>query len=81
LKTQAIFLTSVPKIHFKYGPILKSYFGDVPIIEMCTATEGVFGQQLDDLPYIPPNYDTYLFEVATVKGVKMLHQLKRRRMG
>lgn len=80
-KTQAIFLTSVPKIHFKYGPILIRYFGDVPIIEMYTATEGVFGQQIDDLPYITPNYDTYLFEVATRKGVKMLHQLKRGEWG
>ncbi len=80
-KTQAIFLTSVPKIHFKYGPILKSYFGDVPIVEMYTATEGVFGQQLDDLPYITPNYDTYVFEVATGKGIKMLHQLKRGEWG
>ncbi len=80
-KTQAIFCTSVPKIHFKYGPILKMYFGDVPIVEMYTATEGVFGQQLDDLPYITPNYDSYLFEVATGKGVKMLHELKRGEWG
>jgi hypothetical protein len=80
-KTQAIFCTSVPKIHFKYGPILKRYFGDVPIVEMYTATEGVFGQQLDDLPYITPNYDSYFFEVATGKGVKMLHELKRGEWG
>jgi hypothetical protein len=80
-KTHAIFCTSVPKIHFKYGPILKSYFGDVPIVEMYTATEGVFGQQLNDLPYITPNYDSYFFEVATEKGVKMLHELKRGEWG
>jgi len=80
-KTQAIFCTSVPKIHFKYGPILKKYYGDVPIVEMYTATEGVFGQQLDDLPYITPNYDSYFFEVATGKGVKMLHELKRGEWG
>ena len=80
-KTQAIFCTSVPKIHFKYGPILKKYFGEVPIVEMYTATEGVFGQQLDDLPYVTPNYDYYLFEVATGKGVKMLHELKRGEWG
>jgi hypothetical protein len=80
-KTQAIFCTSVPKIHFKYGPILKSYFGDVPIVEMYTATEGAFGQQLDDLPYITPNYDSYFFEVITGKGVKMLHELKRGEWG
>lgn len=80
-KTQAIFCTSVPKIHFKYGPILKSYFGDVPIVEMYTATEGVFGQQLDDLPYFTPNYDSYFFEISTGKGVKMLHELKRGEWG
>ena len=80
-KPQALFCTSVRKIQFKYGPILKKYFGDAPIVEMYTATEGVFGQQLDDNPYITPNYDAYLFEVATGKGVKMLHELKRGEWG
>ncbi|MGD6852637.1 MAG: GH3 family domain-containing protein [Candidatus Bathyarchaeia archaeon] len=80
-KPQALFCTSVRKIQFKYGPILQKYFGEVPIVEMYTATEGVFGQQLDDNPYITPNYDTYLFEVATDKGVKMLHELKRGEWG
>jgi hypothetical protein len=79
-KTQAIFCTSVPKIHFKYGPILKRYFGDVPIVEMYTATEGVFGQQLDDLPYLPQTM-ILIFEVATGKGMKMLHELKRGEWG
>lgn len=80
-KTHALFCTSVPKIHFKYGSILKRYFGDVPIVEMYTATEGVFGQQFDDLPYITPNYDSYLFEVGTGKSIKMLHELKRGEWG
>jgi hypothetical protein len=80
-KTQVLFCTSVPKIHFKYGPILTRYFGEVPIVELYTATEGVFGQQLDDLPYKTPNYDSYLFEVVTGKGVKMLHELKRGEWG
>lgn len=80
-KFQALFCTSVRKIQFKYGPILRRYFGDVPIVEMYTATEGVFGQQLDDLPYITPNYDAYFFEVATGKGVKMLHELNRGEWG
>ena len=60
---QALFCTSVRKIQFKYGPILQKYFGKAPIVEMYTATEGVFGQQYDDLPYITPNYDSYFFEV------------------
>ena len=80
-KFQALFCTSVAKIQFKYAPIMKKYFGDAPIVEMYTATEGVFGQQLDDLPYITPNYDAYVFEVATGKGVKMLHDLKRGEWG
>ncbi|MCW4030005.1 MAG: GH3 auxin-responsive promoter family protein [Candidatus Bathyarchaeota archaeon] len=80
-KLQALFCTSVRKIQFKYGPVLKRYFGDVPIIEMYTATEGAFAQQIDDYPYITPNYDAYFFEVATGNGVKMLHELKRGEWG
>ena len=80
-KPQALFCTSVRKIQYQWGPILKAYFGDVPVVEMYTATEGVFGQQLDDLPYITPNYDSYFFEVATSEGVKMLHELKRGEWG
>jgi hypothetical protein len=80
-KIHALFLTSVPKIHFRYGPLLRSYFGDVPIAEIYSATEGVFAQQLDDFPYIVPNYDAYFFEVETGKGTKMLHELKRGEWG
>ncbi len=80
-KIQALFCTSVRKIQFKYAPILKHYFGDIPIVEMYTATEGAFAQQLDDYPYITPNYDAYFFEVATGNGVKMLHELKRGEWG
>jgi hypothetical protein len=80
-KPQALFCTSVRKIQFKYGPILRKYFGEMSIVEMYTATEGVFAQQLDDLPYVTPNYDAYLFEVATGKGVKLLCDLKRGEWG
>ena len=59
----AFFCTSVPKIHWKYAPILRYFYGEAPVVEMYTATEGVFAQQLDDLPYVSPNYDTYFFEV------------------
>jgi hypothetical protein len=80
-KFQALFCTSVPKIQFNYGPILQKYFGNAPIVEMYTATEGVFGQQYDDLPYITPNYDSYFFEVDTGKQVKLLHEMKRGEWG
>ena len=73
--------TSVRKIPYKYGPVLRKLFGEVPIVEMYSATEGAFAQQLDDLPYISPNYDTYYFEVETGKGTKMLHELKRGEWG
>jgi hypothetical protein len=78
---KALFCTSVPKIQFKYAPIFRKYFGSAPIIEMYTATEGVFGQQLDELPYFTPNYDSYFFEVKTGNGIKMLHDLKRGEWG
>lgn len=80
-KFKALFCTSVPKIQFKYAPILRKYFGPAPVVEMYTATEGVFAQQMDDLPYVTPNYDAYFFEVDTHKGVKMLHELERGEWG
>lgn len=78
---RALFCTSVRKIQFKYGPVLRKYFGDVPVVEMYTATEGVFAQQKDNLPYVTPNYDAYVFEVQTRSGPKMLHELKRGEWG
>lgn len=78
---RALFCTSVRKIQFKYAPILRRYFGQVPVVEIYSATEGVFAQQLDDLPYVTPNYDKYFFEVETGQGTKMLHELKRGEWG
>jgi hypothetical protein len=80
-KIGALFCTSVPKIHWKYAPVLRYFYGEAPVVEMYTATEGIFAQQLDDLPYISPNYDAYFFEVATRGGVKMLHEMKRGEWG
>jgi len=78
---RALFCTSVRKIQFKYAPILRRYYGQVPVVEIYSATEGVFAQQLDDLPYVTPNYDKYFFEVETSQGTKMLHELKRGEWG
>ena len=80
-KFKVLVCTSVRKIQFKYGPILRKYFGEVPIVEMYSATEGAFAQQLDDLPYVSPNYDTYYLEVKTGKETKMLHELERGEWG
>ena len=56
-------------------------YGPSPVVEMYTATEGAFAQQLDGNPYVSPNYDGYLFEVVTGRGVKMLHDLGRNEWG
>lgn len=77
----ALFCTSVPKIHTKYDSELRHYYGAAPIVEMYSATEGVFAQQLDDNPYVSPNYDVYLFEVKTRAGIKQLHQLRYNEWG
>ena len=77
----ALFCTSVRKIQYKYGPMLRKYFGTVPLVEIYSATEGVFAQQMDDMPYVTPNYDTYLFEVQRGQETKMLHDLKRGEWG
>ena len=77
----AIICTSVRKIQTRYTPLLRKYYGDVSTVEMYSATEGVFAQQLDDLPYVSPNYDTYLFEVETGGGTRMLHELERGKWG
>jgi phenylacetate-coenzyme A ligase PaaK-like adenylate-forming protein len=78
---KALFCTSVRKIQFKYAPILRKYFGQAPVVEIYSATEGVFAQQIDDLPYVTPNYDKFVFEVETGQGTKMLHELKRGEWG
>jgi len=80
-KFRALFCTSVPKIQFRYAPLLRKYYGEAPIVEIYSATEGVFAQQLDDLPYVTPNYDKYFFEVETGGGTVMLHELKRGEWG
>ena len=70
-----LYCTSVAKIQTHYKPILEHYYGEVPLRELYSATEGVFAQQLDNHPYVSPNYDIYLFEVKTRSGVKLLHEL------
>lgn len=78
---RALFCTSVAKIQVNYAPYLQKLYGKVPVVELYTATEGVFAQQLDDNPYVSPNYDAYLFEVTTRGGVKTLYDLKKGEWG
>ena len=68
--------TSLADIHTKHKMSLKGLYGDAAVTELYGATEGLYAQQLDDQPYVVPNYDTYFFEVETGGKVKMLHELK-----
>jgi hypothetical protein len=80
-RMKVLFCTSVAKIHSKYAPEMRYAYGEAPVVEMYSATEGVFGQQLDEFPYISPNYDTYFFEVRVGGDVKLLCELKPREWG
>jgi len=68
--------TSVAGIQTRYKPALRALYGDAAIVEMYGGTEGMYAQQLDDKPFVTPNYDTYFFEVQTRQGVKPLCDLE-----
>ncbi|MDD2695403.1 MAG: GH3 auxin-responsive promoter family protein [Anaerolineales bacterium] len=80
-KTQIVTLGSVPGINTRYAPALKALYGRVAIREIYGATEGMFGQQLDEKRAWAPNYDLFFFEVATRRGVKKLHEMRPGEMG
>lgn len=82
-RMRGLFCTSVAKIQTKYAPVLKHQYGEsAPLVEMYTATEGVFAQQIDERPYVSPNYDAFLFEVKTSRGrLKLLHEMEPNEWG
>ena len=70
-------LGSTPGINTYRAGTLKALYGrKVVIREIYGATEGMFGQQVDEKRAWVPNYDLFFFEVETSKGVKMLHELQ-----
>ena len=75
-KVQVMTLGSVPGINTRYEAALKALYGKVAIREIYGATEGMFGQQLDNKRAWVPNYDMFFFEVATGQGIKMLHEMR-----
>jgi hypothetical protein len=74
--TQVMTLGSVPGINTRLALSLKSLYGEAAIREIYGATEGMFGQQMDEKRAWTPNYDLFLFEVQTSGGMKMLHEMK-----
>ncbi len=75
-KPMLMTLGSVAGINTHLQPTLSALYGKITIREIYGATEGIFGQQLDDKRAWAPNYDQFFFEVETGAGIKMLHELK-----
>lgn len=73
--------SSLPGVHARYNPSLKSMYNYRALRDIYGATEGFYAQQLDERPYCFPNYDFYLFEVQTRKKTKMLYELKKGERG
>ena len=70
-------LGSVPGINTRLAQDLWDFYGrQAAIREIYGATEGMFGQQLDENRAWVPNYDLFFFEVKTRSGIKMLHEMK-----
>ena len=70
-------LGSVPGINTRLADTLWLLYGkQAAIREIYGATEGMFGQQLDEKRAWVPNYDLFFFEVKTSAGIKMLHEMK-----
>jgi hypothetical protein len=80
-KTQIVTLGSVPGINTRYEPALTALYGPVAIREIYGATEGMFGQQRDEMRAWVPNYDLFFFEIRTKSGIKMLHEMRSGEMG
>lgn len=74
-------LGSVPGINTHLQPSLTALYGPAAIREIYGATEGIFGQQMDDKRAWTPNYDQFFFEVETGAGIKMLHEMKNGERG
>ena len=74
-------LGSVPGINTRLAEPLQALYGNAAIREIYGATEGMFGQQLDERRAWSPNYDLFYFEVETSTGIKALHELRPGEMG
>nr|MBC7245095.1 GH3 auxin-responsive promoter family protein [Chloroflexota bacterium] len=74
-RVQVMTLGSVPGINTRYAPALRAMYGPAAILEIYGATEGMFGQQRDERRAWVPNYDLFLFEVETKRGLIMLHEM------
>jgi len=76
-QVQVMTLGSLPGINTYRAGTLKALYGSQAVIrEIYGATEGMFGQQMDEKRAWVPNYDLFFFEVQTRKGIKMLYEMQ-----
>jgi len=81
-KVRILTLGSVAGINTRYAPTFRDYYGREAVVrEIYGATEGMFGQQMDEKRAWVPNYDLFFFEVDTGSKIKMLHEMKPGEMG
>lgn len=80
-QTQIMTLGSTPGINTRHQPALNATYGRAAIREIYGTTEGMFGQQRDEKRAWAPNYDLFFFEVQTLSGIKMLHEMRPGEMG
>ena len=74
-------LGSVPGINTRLAPSLEAMYGNAAIREIYGATEGMFGQQLDEKRAWSPNYDLFLFEIRIGETVKPLYRMRPGELG
>ena len=81
-KTQIMTLGSVAGINTRLEPALHALYGRAAAIrEIYGATEGMFGQQMDEKRAWVPNYDLFFFEVQAAGGIKLMHEMRPGEMG
>jgi len=80
-KVQVMTLGSVPGINTRYQASLHALYGPAAIREIYGATEGMFGQQMDEQRAWVPNYDLFFLEVKTRQGLKLLHEMRPGELG
>jgi hypothetical protein len=78
---QILTLGSVPGINTLHEAGLRAYYGKAAIREIYGATEGMFGQQMDEKRAWTPNYDLFLLEVQIGSTVKLLHEMRPGEVG
>jgi hypothetical protein len=74
-------LGSVPGINTRLADPLHALYGDVAVREIYGATEGMFGQQMDEKRAWSPNYDLFFFEIRIRNEIKPLYQMKPGELG